>query len=367
MPIPPTRPPSFACRILATVVVVSVISAGEAPALHLVPAGAAALIVEGSATSELVEDGDGRRLRLRRPIDMPGKGYGWDNPGATLRFSTDARHGELRLRYSEKHISTTARNGIGLILVDDAAKPAALVRPTATGVVRAVEIAAHPLPVPTTPGVHEYTYVMPYGDSVEIIGVAVEAGATVSPGPARQRPRWVVYGDSVTQGFEASNIGATWPWLCARTRGWELVNIAVGGRASNVPDADAVALARPDAVAVAIGVNDWQGGSPVATYRTNLSGFLDRLGKALPGVPVAVITPLWVSPTWKTAKPDGSTLAEYRAAATLTATEHGATVIDGTTLINPDAKLFAHTAVHPNDAGFAQMAERIAPLLPKPR
>ena len=42
----------------------------------------------------------------------------------------------------------------------------------------------------------------------------------------------------------------------------------------------------PDAVAVAIGVNDGQGGAPVATYRKNLGGFLDRLGKALPGVDV---------------------------------------------------------------------------------
>jgi lysophospholipase L1-like esterase len=349
------------------IVLATAMSAGEAVALRLIPIGDPALLIEGAAASELIDDADGRRLRLHRPIDMPSKGYGWDNPGATLRFSTAARRGELRLRYSEKHVSTSARNGIGLILVDGADKPAALVKPAATTVVRAVELAAHPLPVPAAPGVHEYTYVMPYGDSVEVIGVALEAGATLVPVAERRRPRWVVYGDSVTHGFEASNVGATWPWLAARTRGWEVVNIAVGGRASNVPDAEAVVSSRPDAVAVAIGVNDWQGGAPVATYRKNLDGFLDRLGKALPGVPVAVITPLWVAPTWKPANPNAPPLAEYRAAAAAVAAEHAATVIDGTTLIDPDAALFARTAVHPNDARFAQMAARIAPLLPKPR
>lgn len=349
------------CAIL-TLGTVSMLRASEAPIFRLVPAGDPALVIEGAAASELLDDADGRRLRLRRPIDIPIKGYGWDNPGATVRFSTAARHGEIRLRYSEKHVSTTGRNGVGLILVDDAVT---LVRPTATTIVRAVEVVAHPLPVPAAPGVHEYTYVMPYGDSVELIGVAVEAGATVTAGAARQRPRWVVYGDSVTQGFEASNVGATWPWLVARARGWEMINVAVGGRSSNVPDARAIAALRPDAVAVAIGVNDWNGGSPVATYRTNLTGFLNVLDKELPGVPVAVITPLWVAPAWKTANP--APLADYRAVAAAVAAEHHATVIDGAVLIDANTKLFSPTALHPNDAGFAQMAERVAPLLPAPR
>lgn len=353
-------------RAIVPALAAAVLAAGDAAPLRLVPAGDPALVVEGAAAVELVDDGDGRRLRLHRPIDMPGKGYGWDNPGATVRFRTDARSGELRLRYSERHVSTSARNSIGLILVDGAPAPAALVRSAATAVQRPVELAAHPLPVPAAAGMHEYTYVMPYGDAVEVVGVAVAGDAAVSAPEPRRRPRWVAYGDSVTQGFDASHVGASYAWRTAAIRGWELVNIAVGGRASTVADADAVAGLKPDVVSVAIGVNDWQGGVPVATYRERLGGMLARLRSALPGVPVAVISPLWVAPSWSPAKA-AAPLDEYRAAAAAAATAAGATLIDGPALIEHDPKLFNSVAVHPNDAGFTQMAERLAPRLPAAR
>ncbi|MHB1157030.1 MAG: hypothetical protein ACYC26_09335 [Phycisphaerales bacterium] len=49
------------------------------------------------------------------------KGYGWDNPGTTIRFRTDATHVTALLYYNDKHISTTARNGAGIYLVDGGA------------------------------------------------------------------------------------------------------------------------------------------------------------------------------------------------------------------------------------------------------
>ena len=61
--------------------------------------------------------------------------------------------------------------------------------------------------------------------------------------------------------------------------------------------------------------------------------------------------PAWVPP--QATHP----LDAYRAAA-------GADAIDGAALIDHDPALFDRIAVHPGDAGFAQMAGRLAGRLP---
>ena len=326
--------------------------------LQWLPANHAAIEVWGAASQTLIGDS----LRLTRPLDMPGKGYAHDNPGACLRFATSARRGAVRLRYSDQHISPTARNGIGLMLVDDA-EAATFTSRTAT-VVRPVEDIDVPLPVPATPGIHTYTVVMPYGDSVDVLGIGIEPTAVLSALEHHPQLRWVAYGDSVTQGFTSTHIGKTYPWLVARQRGWEAINLGLGGRSCNANDAEAIANLHPDLVTIAIGVNDWQGNAPAANYGLRLSHLIERLHALQPQARLAVITPLWVNDTWlagKTAAP----LADYRRAAEAAVASHAAicTLIDGATLIDPDPTLFDRVAVHPNDRGFAQMAERLSARL----
>lgn len=349
----------LAMAVLAT----SAITATAAEA-RLVPAGDPAFVVEGAGSCELVDDADGKRLRLKRPLDMPGKGYGWDNPGATVRFRSDARTLAVRLRFSEKHVSTSARNGTGLLLVDGAWKPGWTFDAGITTVQRAVAVVEPALPVPAAAGLHEYTVVMPYGDSVEFAGVLVGDAGTVSAPAARTRPRWVAYGDSVTQGFDGSHVGAGYPWQVAQRRGWEVVNLGLGGRTTTPADADAIAGLKPALVTVAIGVNDWQGGVPAATYGERLADLLRRLRSAAPAARIAVITPLWVGPSWK---PDKATapLEDYRVAAraavkALRDGDQRLELVDGPGLIDQEPSLFNRVAVHPNDAGFAQMADRLA-------
>lgn len=332
--------------------------------LHLVDPADAAFQVGGAARQELVDDQDGRRLRLSRPIDAPKRGYGWDNPGATVSFRSDARQLAVRLRWSEKHTSTSARNGVGLFLVDGAGRDDWRFDDGVAGVKRPVVVRDVPLPVPEAQGLHTYSVVMPYGDSVEFLGALLPEGARLQPPAAvkAKRPRWVAYGDSITQGFDASQVGATHAWRVAQARGWEVVNLGIGGRSTTPADAPLVAALKPDLVTVGIGTNDWQGGTPVAVFRTRIGAFLRDLRQAAPQARIALVTPLWVADSWT---PDAATtpLAEYRAAASAVGAEAGVQVVDGLTLVDHERALFHRTAVHPLDAGFAQMAERLAAVL----
>ena len=110
-----------------------------------------------------------------------------------------------------------------------------------------------------------------------------------------------------------------------------------------------------------IGVNDWQGGRKPEAYAADVVKFL-REFRRRPETPVALITPLWVGPKWqpKSAKFE---LPEYRLAvekAVKQLADPRVKLIDGEALIDHDAKkFFTPVAVHPNDAGFAQLAERL--------
>ena len=303
----------------------------------------------------------GKTARFDRLLDMPGKGYRWDNPGTRMRLRTDAASLEIFLYYSERHISTSARNAIGRYWIDGQSKPEWTFGPPSASSQREPKALSLRLSS-SMPGFHTYEIVLPYGDSVEIQGLRLPPESRLEESEARTALRYIAYGDSITQGFTASEEARTYPFLLAEQKNWQLHNMGFGGRASTPSDGAVIASLTPDIVTVLIGVNDWQAGIPVATYRAHMEGFLSGLREREPNVPIYLLTPLWVPPSWKPEKAVAD-LEEYRQALRDMATAHPDSnlhLVEGPALIDHDPSLFNSVAVHPNDQGFAQMAERLA-------
>ncbi|MCX6848069.1 MAG: SGNH/GDSL hydrolase family protein, partial [Verrucomicrobia bacterium] len=227
--------------------------------------------------------------RFDRVFDIPGKGYRWDNPGARIRFRTDATQVKARLEFNELHISTSARNSNGIYLIDGATQPTWTFHTKTATPKRAPESVEVQMPA-VAPGFHDYEIVLPYGDSVDFQGLEVNATAKMQPPPAAPAVRYVAYGDSVTHGFTASAIDKTYPYLVAQKMGWQLINLGLGGRASNVVDAHILKTLKADVITVLMGVNDWQGGGPVERYRKNMMGF------SMPSAPCSPPCPSTSSP-----------------------------------------------------------------------
>ena len=172
----------------------------------------------------------------------------------------------------------------------------------------------------------------------------------------------MAYGDSITHGFTASAVDKSYTFLVAQKNHWQLVNLGLGGRASNVSDAKVVVSQKPDVISVLMGTNDWQGGGSLDRYRTNMMGFLDTIRTAQPTVPIYFITSLWVPPSWNP-KGQVADLESYRKVAreiVAALKDPNLHLVEGPELIDHDAALFDAVAVHPNDKGFAQMGERLA-------
>ncbi len=300
------------------------------------------------------------------------RGYRWDAPGARVRFRTDSATVTVRLRYSPKHIGP-ANNGVGFWRIDGRGDMAAwrfsrpqimdtngkpLKMPFAAGLTVT-------LPAPSDGQFHDYELILPYGDAVDVLGVEVSQGARwETPGP-RPAKRWVAFGDSVTHGFTAGSVVETYPFQVAETKGWQLINAGIGGRSALAQDGDFLAKIQAEVFSVAIGVNNWQGGTALDVFKKNITELLRRLRIGHSDTPVYVITPLWVPPSWKPKKAKYP-LEEYRSvirdvvAGRVAAGDARMTLVDGPSLIDHDATLFDKVAVHPNNAGFAQMAERLA-------
>lgn len=306
--------------------------------------------------------------RFDRILDMEGKGYRWNNPGVSIRFRTDAREVTATLHFNELHISSTARNSVGRYSVDGILRPEWSFRTRSSEIPRSPETVQVVLTCGDDPGFHEYELFLPYGDSVDFGGLKVSPGARFEPAGAGPHIRYVAYGDSITQGFTAGDVGKTYPFLLGRRKGWQTINLGFGGRASTASDGSIVGSLKPDVVTVLMGGNDWQCGVPLDRYRANMEGFLAGLRHERPQIPVYLLTPLWVAPSWNPTEKT-TDLENYRRALRSLmkdGKDPHLHLVEGPDLIDPEVSLFDIVAVHPNDEGFARMADRLAYALKEP-
>jgi len=311
--------------------------------------------------------GNGVKMARFDRISGPAStGYSFDNPGARLRFRTDAQVITVHLFYNDRHVSKTARNPNGIYLIDGKHDPKWSFSTEEKNIVRKAEKVDVKIDIPPDRSAHDYDIVMPYGDSVDILGVTVDSSAKfVTPAP---RPDFIctVYGDSVSQGFTASDIGKTYAFRLGELRNWQIVNTATGGRSSSAKDGAELADIKCSMLLVLIGVNDWQGGKPLGVYKRNIMGFIKNFRQKQPDTPMCFVAPLWVSPSWKPPKVT-STLEEYRKVlrdAVAASGYDGIKVIEGTDLIDHKTECFDRIAVHPNDTGFHVMTERLGIAMP---
>jgi lysophospholipase L1-like esterase len=316
---------------------------------------------------QVVRDDVPGTVRVDRVFD-DSQGYRWDAPGARIRFRTDSAKVAVHLMYSARHIGPS-RNSLGFYHINGVGYDAwTFTRPPGGALPGDAPLVLN-LPVPVTEDAefHDYELILPYGDSVELLGVTVAETARWETPAAPPEVRWVAFGDSVTHGFTSSAVVHSYPFLVGEAMGWQAINAGIGGRGALAEDGARLAGIDGDIYTVAIGVNNWQGGTELGMFRDNISGLLKGLLGGRPDARIYVITPLWVPPTWRPEKAKYP-LEDYRRVireVVADLAEERVVLIEGPSLIDHDTSLFDKVAVHPNDKGFAQIAERLVALFKK--
>lgn len=212
--------------------------------------------------------------------------------------------------------------------------------------------------LPLHPGDEPTIVYLPEGMQPWVLEVRGIGG---SIGPAPRQPRWVVYGDSVAEGWIATAPALAWPAVAGRAQGLDHVNLGYAGAArGELASAEQVAKLDADVITVCHGTNCWtRTPHSVEQMRANTDAFLEVLRQDHPLTPIAVASPVVRPDAEDTPNRLGATLADLRQAmedvveARMAAGDTRLSLIPGADLITADQ---LGDGIHPDDDGHATMA-----------
>jgi lysophospholipase L1-like esterase len=208
--------------------------------------------------------------------------------GVRLRCTTASRHLELHVRPVALPDSPPAGPPAPYGLVVDGEplrEPPAPADPLADAVVDLPDL---------PPGEKQVEIWLPPVPGVRIRALRAVDGRAVRPPAPDRRPRWTVYGSSITQGHGAAPTGS-WPAVAARLLGLRPTNLGYGGSCLLEPLVARVVAAVPaDHITLEVGINVHNSAALRArTLGPALHGFLTAIRDRQPDVPVTVVSPVY--------------------------------------------------------------------------
>ena len=205
-------------------------------------------------------------------------------------------------------------------------------------------------------GMSEITVYFPWSVFIDDMEIELDDGAEIAP--IRPNKKLLVYGDSITQGYDARRPSQRYAARIADFLGAEEINKAIGGEIF-VPGLvkDKLDLA-PDCITVAYGTNDWST-TDGKEFSQNVRSFYASLSRNYPNTPIFAITPIWRA-NFEDAKPFGDFFSVERIIRDATADLPNVEVISGFDLVGHDRKLFADLRLHPRDEGFCEYFENLS-------
>ncbi|WP_369380910.1 GDSL-type esterase/lipase family protein [Streptomyces sp. cg36] len=215
------------------------------------------------------------------------------------------------------------------------------------------------------PGGGPFTVHPPQECAPVVLGLRARGG-TLAPAP--RGPRWLVHGDSITEGWWSTRPAHAWPAVAGRALGLETVNLGYAGAArGELATAQQLASLPADVLTLAFGTNCWSGvpSSPELLYETTRA-FLALVRRGHPRTPLLLLSPLRHPAAEHTPNALGATLGALRAAMESAARDRAA---DGDSRLHvlPGRDLLTAAdladGLHPNDDGHRKIAGAVARAL----
>ena len=206
-----------------------------------------------------------------------------------------------------------------------------------------------------TPGEKEVELYLPW--TVQTLITQLDLPGATFARPAERNKILLMYGDSITQGYDAYLPSHSYSNRLADALGMQVVNKAIGGEVFYPRLAECTPTVAPTAITVAYGTNDFSRSS-LETFEANSRSFFETLAAQHPGVPILAITPIWRA-DWQSERKIPSFHAVGDHLRAIAKTIPAMQVIDGFGLIPQDTVLYADLRLHPNDDGFTYYAENL--------
>jgi hypothetical protein len=200
---------------------------------------------------------------------------------------------------------------------------------------------------------------LPQGSPFRLRGLNLDARASLQAA-VDTRPRWLVYGSSITQCGAAERPTQTWPAIVARGHGLNLTCLGYGGQCHLDSMIARMMRDRPaEYLSMCVGINIYGGSSlgPRA-FRQAVIGSVQIVREKHPAAPLAVMSPIYSPPRETTKNAVGFTLQAMRedvAAAVEALRAHGDAnthYVDGLCIFGPEAADMLPDDLHPNAEGY---------------
>jgi lysophospholipase L1-like esterase len=208
---------------------------------------------------------------------------------------------------------------------------------------------------------------LPQAGITRVVSLELEDASFVTA-ESLNRPRWIAYGSSITQCFEAAGPTGTWPSQVARALRWDLTCMGFSGQCF-LDDvvADTISRTPADIITTCVGINIYNRGDwDFRQFVDRLDRFLRIIRRRNSDAPIVVMSPI-ASPSRETmTNRAGITLTDIRraTASVVDGTDlHGLHYLNGLEVLGLKDQDLLRDGLHPSAAGYLLMSERLRPML----
>jgi len=185
--------------------------------------------------------------------------------------------------------------------------------------------------------------------------VKLDEGATITP--YEYQRKFLIVGDSITQGYSAATDSLSWANRITRMFDADSVIQAISGGTFQVSTLDPEVDFIPDYIFVAYGTNDWGARSSMDDFRSYAQAYYDKLAELYPDAKIIGITPIWRKDT------DPRRVGEFDdmcAALKEIIESVGGYAVNGVDLVPHDRQYYGEDiCLHPNNEGFEFYANNL--------
>ncbi len=174
--------------------------------------------------------------------------------------------------------------------------------------------------------------------------------------PVKRDKKLLMFGDSITQGYDARHPSATYASRLADTLGVDAYNKGVGGDLFRPALAAADCGLTPDIITVAYGTNDWACGDR-KRFEWDCRVFYETLSRKYPHAKIFAFTPIWRADHAADMGWSFTEMCTYIRG--VAAALPNVTAVNGWTLVPHDTALYADGYLHPTDEGFGAYFENL--------
>lgn len=188
----------------------------------------------------------------------------------------------------------------------------------------------------------------PWSMKTELLEISVDDGAYIKP--VKTEKKMLVFGDSISQGYDALRPSKRYAARLAETLGAEEINKAIGAEVFFPELAETKEDCSPEYITVAYGTNDWSKCTR-KEFVENCRGFYTALSKNYPDAQIFAITPIWRK-NYQEEKVFGLFEDVEKEIRDAVKEFDNVTVISGFDFVPKDEKYYGDLRLHPNDTGF---------------